>query len=90
MRNVVSFVLWLTLLSAPCWGQSSSGEYSVDVHITSSHWLMVPTSIGPSGDLKLNVIINGKEYELEAPAKRPTLLALGEGKADRGRSQEQL
>jgi len=42
---------------------------------------MVPLSTGASGDRKLNVIINGKKYELEAPAKRTRLSALGDYKA---------
>src|SRR5215475_3162966 len=78
MRNSAPFVL---LLSTLCWGQSSTGESSVNVHVTSSQWLMVPLSTGASGDRKLNVIINGKKYELEAPAKRTRLLALGDYKA---------
>jgi hypothetical protein len=78
MRNVVSLVLLLTLLSALCWGQSSSGEYSVDVHVSSSHWLMVPTSIGPS---ESEAQRDHQRQKIRTGAKRPTLLALGDYKA---------
>ncbi|HXX13930.1 MAG TPA: hypothetical protein VEJ47_03415 [Candidatus Eremiobacteraceae bacterium] len=42
----------------------------------------MPTSIGPQAAQKVNVIIEGKKYELEAEAKgKVALLALGDYKA---------
>jgi len=79
MRNIAPFLL---LLSGLCWAQSSTGEYSINVHVSSSHWIVVPTSIGPQAAQKVNVIIEGKKYELEAEAKgKVALLALGDYKA---------
>jgi|SRR5215467_2077667 len=81
MRNIVASFL---LISALCWAQSNSGEYSINVHVTSSEWIVVPSSIGPLGAQKLKVVIEGKKYELEAEAKgRVALLALGDYKAKR-------
>ena len=79
MRHILSFFL---VLSTLCWSQSISGEYSINVHVTSSEWIVVPSSIGPLGAQKLKVVIEGKKYELEAQAKgRVALLALGDYKA---------
>jgi len=81
MRNIVASFL---LISALCWAQSNWGEYSINVHVTSSEWIVVPSSIGPLGAQKLRVVIEGKKYELEAEAKgRVALLALGDYKAKR-------
>ena len=79
MPKIAPFVL---LLSALCWAQSNTGEYPINVHVTSSQWVVVPTTIGPQAAQKLNVIIDGKKYELEAEAKgRVALLSLGDYKA---------
>lgn len=79
MRKSAPFVL---LLSALCWAQSNTGDYPINVHVTSTQWAVVPTSIGPQGVQKLKVIIDGKKYELEAEAKgHITLLSLGDYKA---------
>jgi hypothetical protein len=81
MRKIAPFVL---LLSALCWAQSSTGEYPMNVHITSSQWVVVPTTLGLQTAQKLDVTIDGKKYELEAAAavKPPiSLLALGDYKA---------
>jgi hypothetical protein len=76
---MIPFVL---LCSALCWGQSNKGEYSISVHVSSSQWIVVPSTIGPLGAQKLQVTIGGKKYELEADAKgRVALLALGDYKA---------
>jgi hypothetical protein len=80
MRNILA--AFFLLLSALCWAQSSSREYSINVHVTSSEWIVVPSSIGPLAAQKLKVVIDGKKYELEAEAKgRVALLALGDYKA---------
>jgi len=76
MRKIALLVL---VLSALCWAQSNAGEYAINVHVTSSQWVVVPTTLGLQTTQKLNVIIDGKKYELEAQAKAPvTLLSLGD------------
>jgi hypothetical protein len=71
------------LLAAP-----NPDEYSINVHVTSSHWVMEPAIVtGPEAFQMLNVVIDGKKYELEAPTLRANLqagvalLALGNYKA---------
>jgi hypothetical protein len=63
-------------------------EYSINVHVTSSHWVMEPAiGTGPEAFQMLNVVIDGKKYELEAPTLNANLqagvalLALGNYKA---------
>src|SRR6202034_1558746 len=76
MRKIALLVL---VLSALCWAQSNAGEYAINVHVTSSQWVVVPTTLGLQTTQKSNVIIDGKKYELEAQAKAPvTLLSLGD------------
>lgn len=86
MRKAVLVVLLLlgTLASAA----PNPDEYSVNVHVTSSYWVMAPSTVGPQPVQRLAVIIDGKKYELEAPATiranlnaGVTLLALGDYKA---------
>ena len=86
MKRAVLFVLLLfgTLASAA----PNPNEYSINVHVNSSYWSMAPSLLsGPQPVQRLAVIIDGKKYELEAPAQRAnleagvTLLALGEYKA---------
>src|SRR5580692_9708751 len=71
------------LLAAP-----NPDEYSINVHVTSSHWVMEPAiGTGPEAFQMLNVVIDGKKYELEAPTLNANLqagvalLALGNYKA---------
>jgi hypothetical protein len=63
-------------------------EYSINVHVISSHWVMEPAiGTGPEAFQKLKVVIDGKKYELEAPTLRANLqagvasLGLGDYKA---------
>jgi hypothetical protein len=84
MKRAALFVLLLltTLASAA----PSPDEYSVNVRVSSSHWVVGPTSIGPRLFQRLNVIIDGKKYELEATARSADfqtvpVLALGDYKA---------
>jgi len=86
MKRTVLFVLLLlgTLASAA----PNPNEYSINVHVNSSHWGMAASLLsGPQPVQRLAVIIDGKKYELEAPATRAnlqagvTLLALGDYKA---------
>ena len=70
----------LILLTATCWGQSNDTQHSITVHVSSSHWVIEQTSIGPRGYQKVDAIINGKKFECraEVPSGRPTLLAVGD------------
>ena len=59
------------LLSTFSWAAPSPDEYSINVHVSSSHWVMSPAIlVGPEPFLRLNVIIDGKKYELKNPALR--------------------
>jgi hypothetical protein len=85
MGKITFFVL---LLCAFSWAGSNAAEYSINVHVSSSQWVMAPAIItGPQAVQRLNVIIDGKKYELEAPTLRAnlqagvTLLAVGDYKA---------
>jgi hypothetical protein len=79
MRTMTAFLL---LLSSFSWAQSNTAENPVNVHVSSSHWVVLPTSIGPLNAQMLNVVIEGKKYELEAQVSGKTaLIALGDYKA---------
>lgn len=80
MRKLALLVL---LLSALCSAQSNAGEYPINVHVSSSQWVVVPTTIGLQAAQRLNVVIDGKKYELEADGAkgRPAILSLGDYKA---------
>ncbi|HWZ99081.1 MAG TPA: hypothetical protein VN025_15085 [Candidatus Dormibacteraeota bacterium] len=76
------------LLATFSWAAPNLDEYSINVHVSSSHWLMAPSVlVGPEPVLRLNVVIDGKKYELEAPTAKAnleagvTLLAPGDYKA---------
>lgn len=80
--------LVMLLFSTIAFAAPNPDEYSVKIHVISSRWLMEPgMSIGPQAVQRLTVMIDGKKYELEAPALRAnlqagvTLLALGDYKA---------
>lgn len=81
-------VLFL-LLSAFSYAGPNNDEYSISVHVISSRWVMEPAILnGPQPIERLGVIIDGKKYELAAPAPLRanlqagvTLLALGDYKA---------
>jgi hypothetical protein len=84
-KTALSILLLIStfLLAAP-----NPDEYSINVHVTSSHWVMEPAiGTGPEAFQMLNVVIDGKKYELEAPTLRANLqagvalLALGNYKA---------
>jgi len=62
-------LLVLLLLATFSWAASNPDEYSINVHVSASHWVMAPTVLlGPEPVLRLNVIIDGRKYELEARA----------------------
>jgi len=86
MKRTALFVL--LLLATFSWAAPNPDEYSINVHVSSSHWVMAPSVlVGPEPVLRLNVIIDGKKYELEAPTHKAnleagvTLLAPGDYKA---------
>jgi hypothetical protein len=81
-------LLVLLVLAAYSWAAPNSDEYPLNVHVSSSRWFMEPgILVGPIARQKLDVIIDGKKYELEASAFQAnleagvTLLALGDYKA---------
>ncbi len=88
MRKIALCVLLLTAFSFS-WAGPNTDEYSINVHVSSSRWVMEPAMlIGPQPVQRLSVLIDGKKYELEAPATLRanlqagvTLLALGDYKA---------
>jgi hypothetical protein len=78
----------LLLLSTFSLAAPNPAEYSINVHVISSRWVMEPSILaGPEPFQKLNVVIDGKKYELEAPTLKVNLqagvalLALGDYKA---------
>ena len=69
----------LLLLSAFAWAQSAnSAGYTINVHVSSSRMIVVGRAIVHQQEL--NVVIDGKKYELLSGAES-SLLALGEYKA---------
>lgn len=86
MKKIILLVLLLgTLASAT----PNPDEYLVNVHVNSSHWAMEPSVlVGPQPVQRLGVTIEGKKYDLEAPAPLKanlqagvTLLAIGDYQA---------
>lgn len=75
------------LFAAYSWAAPNPDEYPINIHVSSSRWFMEPSTVGPLARQKLDVIIDGKKYELEASAFQAnleagvTLLALGDYKA---------
>jgi hypothetical protein len=78
MRKVAFLALWL---SALCWAQSNTPEYNLNVHVTSSEWLLIPSAIGPQPTQELSAVIDGKKYELQAYVKKRAVLSPGDYKA---------
>jgi hypothetical protein len=79
MRSLAFFLL---LLLGLCGAQSTPAEYGVNVHVSSSRWVVVSNPYGPTYVQRLNVVVAGKKYELETQTiGKPTVLALGDYKA---------
>lgn len=78
MKKIALAVL---LLSAFAWAVSNPNpdEYTVNVHVTTSRTLIEGSSL--ARQQKLNVVIDGKKYELESDISPNWLLALGDYKA---------
>ena len=69
----------LLLISVLAWGggDPNPAEYTINVHVTSSRLV---TGSAPGFWQKLDVVIDGKKYELESDVMN-VLLALGDYKA---------
>jgi hypothetical protein len=79
MIKIALLAVMLTAVSAI--GQTP-GDYTITVHVSSSRWTIAPGLLGTSAVQQLDVVIDGKKYDLEATAQTsPTLLALGDYKA---------
>jgi len=80
MKQVALFVL--LAVSIFVWAAPNPDEHPINVHVISSYFV---ASTGmfekPVTVQKLNVLIDGKKYELSAPAAKTGLLALGDYKA---------
>ena len=79
MKKIALATLLLSF-TAFAWAGSNPNpaEYTVNVHVSASRIV----SEGPNfGYQKLNVVIDGKKYELETEGRYNTLLALGDYKA---------
>jgi hypothetical protein len=74
MNRAALFVLLLLAAFAPA--APAPDVYSIEVHVISSHF--PPLRVAGQN---LNVIINGKKYELNGSADDGSLLALGDYKA---------
>jgi hypothetical protein len=91
MKSTALFVL--LLLATFSWAAPNTDEYSINVHVSSSRWVMEQTLTSPEACQKLDVIIDGKKYELEASTFKGnleagvTLLALGDYAAKLVRDQ---
>jgi len=81
MKNF-KFVFFALLFSVLSWGASDQDQYSVNVHVVSSHWVL---GTGSAAAIELNTVINGKKIVLEVAASPnpfdAELLAPGDYKA---------
>jgi hypothetical protein len=71
----------LLLFSTFAWAGANPdpSEYNVNVHVAASQMVIEGTAIAHSQ--KLNVVIDGKKYELKSDSRPNALLALGDYKA---------
>jgi hypothetical protein len=81
-RAIFVLLLLATIASAT----PNPDQYSISVHVSSSNWVMRPSTSGPLLFQRLSVIIDGKKYELEATIRwgntsNVPVLALGDYKA---------
>jgi len=74
------FALLLVLLSAFLWAAPAPDDYPVKVHVTSSHFDVLPYNGFIRSFQRLDVVIDGKKYVLEegTPQRRHELLTLGD------------
>jgi hypothetical protein len=87
MKKTPLIILFLLAIVAafPVAAQNSA-DYSVNVHVSSSRWVLGQSTIGPMLYQMLNVTIDGKKYELKGfiPAGNgltAVVLATGDYKA---------
>jgi hypothetical protein len=79
---VTKIALLALLLSAVSAAAQPPADYTITVHVSSSHWTVAPGFFSSQAVQQLDVVIEGKKYDLEATAQNsPTLLALGDYKA---------
>lgn len=66
-----------------CWAVAPSpDDYPLTIHVSSSQRVVKPNAFSGNYTVQvLQVVINGKKYELEASENRSRLLALGDYKA---------
>ncbi len=76
-KITLAILLW----SAFAWAGANPNpaEYTVNVHVSTSRMVIEGSSI--ARQQKLNVVIDGKKYELESDISPNALLALGDYKA---------
>lgn len=69
------------MLSASAWAGANPNpaEYTINVHVSKSRMILLGTS--NAHQQKLDVVIDGKKYELESVAYPNTLLGIGDYKA---------
>jgi hypothetical protein len=74
------FAVLLFLLSGFLWAAPAPDDYPVKVHVTSSHFDVLPYSGFIRCFQRLDVVIDGKKYVLEegTPQRRHELLAVGD------------
>ncbi len=77
MKRTASIAL--LFFSALAWAASAGADYTIDVHVTATRMVRDPGTIGRFQ--YLNVIINGKKFELESEGMPNALLSLGDYKA---------
>ncbi|MGC9292168.1 MAG: hypothetical protein ACP5EP_05520 [Acidobacteriaceae bacterium] len=76
-------ILVLFILLPVCsWAATTPEQYTINVHVISCLWYLEPFNQGPEPVLRLDVIIGGKKYKLEAQTYfKARLLVLGDYKA---------
>ena len=74
------FALLLVLLPGFLWAAPAPDDYPVKIHVTSSHFDVLPYGGFIRSFQRLDVVIDGKKYVLEegTPQRRHELLALGD------------
>lgn len=73
MKKITIAMLFFSVLA--CVAETPNpAEYTVNIHVSSS-------SMDPHGDQLLDVVINGKKYELQSEVPIRRLLTLGDYKA---------
>ena len=78
MKKITIVILLLSVF-ATAGPNPNPAQYTVKVHVSTSHMVVEGTSIARRQ--KLNVVIDGKKFELESEISPNALLALGDYKA---------